>query len=303
MRRARNFPKLHIVQPAKQYIHGLRLTVQQNNFCTCPFSLFGNSKNGINFTRTPPRLPNPLFEPHCAPSPTMGKKRTKAQNGAKPVFDEAALSKLTAKIDTDLANPKPKSNPKNQKQKEERPAKRKRSETDVKDATPNKRQAQEPKNRSAKPSKKPTKESKTPKDKKAELLQEILALGGDENDLDIIAGVDSDVEEGQGPRPKEAPVEMDKTLKNELAKFAAGLGFEKVRDEDAATDDDEEEVEEEESEAGEDEEEVEGEEWEDEPESEQDAKEPAAEKQSRSAAGKLVSMRHLGQTYLASTHH
>lgn len=232
----------------------------------------------------------------------MGKKRTKAQNGAKPVFDEAALSSLTAKIDTDLANPKPRSEPKDQKQKEERPAKRKRSETDVKDATPNKRQAQEPKNRPAKPSKKTAKESKTPKDKKAELLQEILALGGDENDLDIIAGVDSDVEEGQEAKPKEAPAQMDKTLKNELAKFAAGLGFEKVRDEDAATDDEEGEVEEEESEvADEDEDEVEEEEWEDEPE--QEAKEPAAEKQSRSAAGKLVSMRHRGQTYLASTHH
>lgn len=234
----------------------------------------------------------------------MGKKRTKAQNGAKPAFDEAALSKLTAKIDTDLANPKPKSKPKDQKQKEERPAKRKRSETDVKDATPNKRQAQEPKSRPAKPSKKTAKESKTPKDKKAELLQEILALGGDENDLDIIAGVDSDVEEGQEAKPKEAPAQMDKSLKNELAKFAAGLGFEKVRDEDATTDDEEGEVEEEESEAAdEDEDEVEGEEWEDEPEPEQDVKEPAAEKQSRSAAGKLVSMRHLGQTCLASAHH
>lgn len=234
----------------------------------------------------------------------MGKKRTKAQNGAKPAFDEAALSKLTAKIDTDLANPKPKSKPKDQKQKEERPAKRKRSETDVKDATPNKRQAQEPKSRPAKPSKKTAKESKTPKDKKAELLQEILALGGDENDLDIIAGVDSDVEEGQEAKPKEAPAHMDKALKNELAKFAAGLGFEKVRDEDAATDDEEGEVEEEESEAAdEDEDEVEEEEWEDEPEPEQDAKEPAAEKQSRSAAGKLVSMRHLGQTYLTSNYH
>lgn len=234
----------------------------------------------------------------------MGKKRTKAQNGAKPVFDETALSKLTAKIDTDLANPKPKSKLKDQKQKDERPAKRKRSENDVKDATPNKRQAKEPKNRPAKPSKKAAKESSAPKDKKAELLQEILALGGDENDLDIIAGVDSDVEEGQQAKPKEAPAEMDKSLKNELAKFAAGLGFEKVRDEDAATDDDEGEVEEE-SEAAEEEEEVEEDEWKDEPEpeSEREAKEPAAEKQSRSAAGKLVSMRRLGRNYHASTHH
>lgn len=264
--------------------------MQQYNFCTCSFFFLGRSKNGTVFTHKPRKLPNILFEPHCVPTPTMGKKRSKAQNGAKPVFDEAALSNLTAKIDTDLTNPKPKSNSKYQKQKDERPAKRKRSENDVKDATPNKRQAQEPKSRPAKT----PKENKTPKDKKAELLQEILALGGDENDLDIIAGVDSDVEEGQEAKPKEAPSEMDKSLKNELAKFAAGLGFEKVRDEDAATDDaddDEEEVEE--SEAADEEEE---EEWEDEAEPEQDTKEPAVEKQSRSAAGKLVSMRRLGQT-------
>ncbi|KAL1868727.1 RNA-binding ribosome biosynthesis protein mak21 [Diaporthe australafricana] len=213
----------------------------------------------------------------------MGKKRTKAQNGAKPAFDETALSKLTAKIDTDLANPKSKSKPKDKKQKDERPAKRKRSENDVKDATPNKRQAQEPKNRPSKPLKKASKESKTPKDKRAELLQEILALGGDENDLDIVAGVDSDAEEGQESKPKEAPVESDKVLKNELAKFAAGLGFEKVRDEDAATDDEGEEEEvEEESEAADEEED----EWED--DSQQIAEEPPAEKQSRSAAGKLI---------------
>lgn len=232
------------------------------------------------------------FPADCTPRrPTMGKKRSKAQNGAKPAFDETALSKLTAKIDTDLANPKSKSKPKDKKQKDERPAKRKRSENDVKDATPNKRQAQEPKNRTAKPSKKASKESTTPKDKKAELLQEILALGGDENDLDIVAGVDSDAEEGQESKPKEAPVETDKALKNELAKFAAGLGFEKVRDEDAATDDEGEEEEvEEESEAADEEED----EWED--DSQQIAREPPAEKQSRFAAGKLVSMRHLVQT-------
>jgi ribosome biogenesis protein MAK21 len=225
----------------------------------------------------------------------MGKKRTKAQNGAKPSFDEAALSKLTAKIETDLTNPKSKSKSKDKQQKDERPAKRKRSENDVKDATPNKRQAQEPKSRPAKPSKKIPKEGKAPKDKKAELLEEILALGGDENDLDIIAGVDSDVEEGRQAKPKEAPAEMDKVLKKDLAKFAAGLGFEKVRDEDAATDE----------EGQDEEEEAEGDDWENEgepePEPEQDDKEPAAEKQSRSAAGKLVSMRHRGQANQEST--
>lgn len=222
----------------------------------------------------------------------MGKKRTKAQNAAKPAFDETALSKLTAKLETDLADPKPKSKSKDKQQKEERPAKRKRSENDVKDAAPNKRQAQESKSRPAKPSKKTTKEVKAPKDKKAELLEEILALGGDENDLDIIAGVDSDVEEGQQAKPKEGPSEMDKVLKKELAKFAAGLGFEQVRDEDAATDDEGEQAEAESEAADEEEEGAEGDDWEDEEEpeqeQEQETKEPAAEKQSRSAAGKLM---------------
>lgn len=209
----------------------------------------------------------------------MAPKR-KAKAATKPSFDEAALNKLTATIDTHLSKPK----------KDERPGKRKRD--DSKDANPKKRQAQEAKHTPTKPKKEPKKSSQ---DKKAELLEEIKALGGDEADLDLVAGIDSDVEEGQEAKPsKPAPADLDKALKNELASFAAGLGFDNVRDEDGATDD---EIEEEpEAKAA-----VEEEEWEDEPQeeaesesSEEEEEAPPAEKsQGRSAAGKLVSMRHL----------
>lgn len=213
-----------------------------------------------------------------------GKKNSKGPKAAgKPAFDEAALSKLTAKIDTELSKPKaaPKPQKQKQKQKDERPAKRKRNEDDsTKDANPKKKQAQETSNGSAKP-----KKTKAPKEKKADLLEEIKLLGGDEADLDLVAGIDSDAEEGQGTKSsKTASTDMDKKLKNELAKFAAGLGFEKVRDEDGATDDEIEQAQNGEPEA---------EEWEDEPEEEVEEKvaPPAEKSQGRSAAGKLVSLR------------
>lgn len=160
------------------------------------------------------------------------KKKSKSQKaGLKPAsaFDDAALSKLTAKIETELSRPKPKET----RHKDERPSKRKRAENDPKDANPHpkKRQAQEK-------IKGPGKPRKAPKDKRAEMLEEIKALGGDEADLDLVAGIDSDAEEGQDAKPtKSASTDMDNIFKNDLAKFAAGLGFENVRDEDGATDD------------------------------------------------------------------
>lgn len=232
-------------------------------------------------------------------------KKSKAQKEAKPAFDDAALTKLTAKIDTALSKPtnndqKPKEKkkskdqkPKDQKAKEDRPAKRKRSDNDTKGAAPKKRLAQEPVNGTDKPQK----PQKSAKDRKLELLEEIKALGGDENDLDLVAGIDSDAEEGQGPKPGKTSEGIDdKALKNELAKFAAGLGFEQVLDEAVASEDEaqEPEAEEHEQEA----EESEAEESEDEPEQEAEAP-PAEEPQKRSAAGKLVSMRHLVRARLS----
>ncbi|PSR91954.1 CBF/Mak21 family-domain-containing protein [Coniella lustricola] len=222
----------------------------------------------------------------------------KKSKGAKPApksaFDENALSQLTAKIDTELS--KPKTQTKHQSHKDDRPGKRKRGDGDSKDASPKKRHAQEAKSAHDKP-KAPAKGASkgtpkaavkaatkaAPKDKKAEMLEEIRLLGGDEADLDLVAGVDSDAEEGQGAKSgKTAPSDSDKGLKNELAKFAAGLGFEKVRDQDIATEDElEEEEEEEEEEAAEDEE------WQDEPVQETKTL-PAEKAQGRSAAGKLV---------------
>ncbi|ROW11490.1 hypothetical protein VMCG_01495 [Cytospora schulzeri] len=233
-------------------------------------------------------------------------KKTKAQKMTNPTFDEDALTKLTAKIDTELSKPakeqkskdqKPKGQkskdqkpreqkkPKDDKQIDDRPAKRKRSDNDTKDAAPKKRQAQEATNGEAKPQK-PQKPQKTAEERKAELLEEIKALGGDEHDLDLVAGIDSDAEEGQ-TKPSKGSDDMDKVLKNELAKFAAGLGFEQVRDEVVATDDEEEEAEEAAEEVAE---EVEGEESEDESEQEQEKEEtpPAEEPKKRNGAGKLV---------------
>lgn len=238
-----------------------------------------------------------------------GKRKSKCAK-AKAAFDEAALEKLTAKIDTELSKPqlneqkskkkteksqkgksdtelskpqskdssKSKDQPKSNdpKQKSDRPEKRKRSDNDNKDAHPKKRQAQEAKSGSGKP-------KKAAKESKVDLLEEIKLLGGDEADLELIAGIDSDAEEDKAPKAKAVPTD-DKALQKELAKFAAGLGFDEVRDEDGATD--------EELEA-----QAEGQdddEWEDDAEEEKEvAKEapPAEKAQGRSAAGKLVSLR------------
>lgn len=233
-----------------------------------------------------------------------GKRKSKGAK-AKAAFDEAALEKLTAKIDTELSKPqsndqKQKSEPKaknetepakpkskDQKQKPERPEKRKRTDNDAKDAHPKKRQAQEAKNGISKP-------NKVAKGSQINLLEEIKLLGGDEADLELVAGIDSDAEEDQAPKPKSSSIDVDKALKKELANFAAGLGFDEVRDDDGATDEevgsegpDDEEWEDEQDEAGS----VEDEE--DEEEEEEEAP-PAEKSQGRSAAGKLVSLRRCG---------
>lgn len=213
------------------------------------------------------------------------KKKSRSQKaGTKPAsaFNEAALSKLTAKIETELSRPKPKES----RHKDERPSKRKRADNEPKDANPHpkKRQAQEARQGPGEP-------KKAPKDKRAEMLEEIKALGGDEADLDLVAGIDSDAEESQDTKPtKSAPTDMDNAFKNDLAKFAAGLGFENVRDEDGATDDEVDEP------AGN--EVAADEEWEDESEKgagqandESDEEEEAPPAEKLHGRGKLVSMR------------
>ncbi|KAH6845163.1 CBF/Mak21 family-domain-containing protein, partial [Chaetomium sp. MPI-CAGE-AT-0009] len=161
----------------------------------------------------------------------MGAKRTKEKKKAdKPSFDKTALAQLTSQIDKSLANSE-----------KERPPKRKRQrETD---------EGHEPKRRQTHPSdSKPQGDLGSGKKKKETnaLLDEILALGGDEDDLELVANVDSGDEGGEAPRPKVSsePV-VDKSLRDELAQFASSLGFSKFQDnEDPATDEESEAAEE-----------------------------------------------------------
>ncbi|CAK7268098.1 RNA-binding ribosome biosynthesis protein mak21 [Sporothrix epigloea] len=96
-------------------------------------------------------------------------------------------------------------------------------------------------------------------DKKTMMLDEIKALGGDEADFDLVDGIDSDAEEGGGGKAAaDEDLSLDAAFQSELAKFAAGLGFDEVREDDEAEEEqEEEEVEEEEGEGEENEEESE----------------------------------------------
>jgi ribosome biogenesis protein MAK21 len=153
----------------------------------------------------------------------MGSKRTKEKKKAdKPSFDKTALAQLTSKIDKSLADSE-----------KQRPPKRKRTR-DNQDEHDTKRRQTRPAERDA-----PTDLGGGPKNKQSSiLLDEILALGGNEDDLELVANVDSGDEGGEAPRPKvssEPPV--DKSLRDELSQFASSLGFSKFRqDEDPETD-------------------------------------------------------------------
>jgi ribosome biogenesis protein MAK21 len=80
------------------------------------------------------------------------------------------------------------------------------------------------------------------------LLEEIKALGGDESDLALIQGIDSDDEEyAQGSKDSKS---VDKGLKDELAALSKQLGFAEVELSEASDEEEEEEEEaEEENEA------------------------------------------------------
>lgn len=81
--------------------------------------------------------------------------------------------------------------------------------------------------------------NKAPKsggNEKEVLLQEILALGGTEEDLDLVLDAQSDSENEAKPTAKST----DKDFKNEFAKFVAGLGIEGQAPEAEADEEDEE---------------------------------------------------------------
>ncbi|KAI8958766.1 CBF-domain-containing protein [Daldinia sp. FL1419] len=158
-------------------------------------------------------------------------------------FDEAALSKLTAKIDSQLAESKKAPGKKDQ-------GKRKHDQIgDSVQSPPNKRKniPKPSDNNNHRNPKKPQKPAGPPKEASSNaLLDEIRALGGDEEDLKLIEGVNSEDEESGNVKSKKS---ADKDLRAELAKFAAGLGFDDVKPE--SDEEEADEVEEEGKEGGE----------------------------------------------------
>ncbi|KAI2616550.1 CBF-domain-containing protein [Hypoxylon sp. NC1633] len=153
-------------------------------------------------------------------------------------FDDAALSKLTAKIDSKLAESK-----KNHGRNDQ--GKRKRDQiADAVQPPPNKRKnTSNPKSKS-KPNNDKTSANSRPRKPTASsekassstLLDEIRALGGDEEDLKLVEDVNS---EDEGLTDEKSKKSADKDLRADLAKFAAGLGFDNVRPESGTEESDE----------------------------------------------------------------
>ncbi|KAI1275260.1 CBF/Mak21 family-domain-containing protein [Xylaria sp. FL0933] len=166
-------------------------------------------------------------------------------------FDETALSKLTAKLDSKLAQAK-KSDPKNTKGKRKLdqstdiappPAKKRNQQPSRPNQSPQGKLNGRPNGKSnGKPNGKPhTKPSAESKDRPSKpqgnnqkaarqddadfLLDEIRALGGDEDDYKLIEDIDSDDEAVNNQIDGK---NADKRLREELASFAAGLGFDQV---------------------------------------------------------------------------
>lgn len=159
----------------------------------------------------------------------MGSKRSKdkTKKVEKPSFDEATLAQLTRKLDKALPDPAKQSSTK----------RKRRADSD--DGPDSKRRQ----TRSTGTNRQKEGHGEGRKKKQPSLLDEILALGGDEADLELVADVDSGNEDGNEPKhkPKASATELhvDESLKNELAQFASSLGFHKLREEqqDPATDD------------------------------------------------------------------
>ena len=172
-----------------------------------------------------------------------------ATNGAKPAadgapaFNENALLALTEKIEKGFATDnKPQQKTHNHAQSKNNT---KKGGSSDQHNLKNKTHAQEPRQgnkRDARGNRKPQNEDKAKgnKTKKPQtgndkgdsdvLLQEILALGGTEEDLQLVADALSDDEELGGSN---APP-PDKSFRADLAKFVAGLGIDAKIDDDAS---------------------------------------------------------------------
>jgi ribosome biogenesis protein MAK21 len=173
-----------------------------------------------------------------------GKQETEGVSGSDALssFNEHALSALTSKIEKGLGKRKPEHTQDSMQSRKKSKfgksvttaeAKSKTNELEISRGT--KRNAQ---GKTKKPNAMVTKTKSDPEqkgvgklpDERAMLLQEILALGGTEDDLDLVADVASD-EEDEPINSAKAP---DKAFQKDLANFVAELGLEKEAIEDEA---------------------------------------------------------------------
>ncbi|RAL58614.1 hypothetical protein DID88_003974 [Monilinia fructigena] len=200
---------------------------------------------------------------HRKPAKPSGAKVSSKSNEDIPSFDENALSALTSKIEKGFAkgNTSNKSFESAIKSPKQSKTKKSTNFTDSKQ----KSKPQEPgrgTKRDAQGNAKGTQNgssSEAPKSRndREVLLQEILALGGTEEDLDLILDAQSDSEnENEGKSGS-----TDNSFKNEFAKFVAGLGIEGQAPEGEVDSEDEAE-------------EVEGDDWEQASASESESSEP-----------------------------
>ena len=194
---------------------------------------FGSTQQVRSLPPAPYQLP-PIWQARMQLGRTRQQRRMR--DGGLPSFDEKALSALTEKIEKGLEQSKvpqqsrDTSSGKHKQGKESKgrpdsnsktkPTKSELNRGTKIDAQGNvKGSGQEKAGNASRASKKTDGGAK---DGGAMLLQEILALGGTEEDLDLIAGAASDDENLDG---NNAPA-ADKSFQKDLAKFVAGLGIE-----------------------------------------------------------------------------
>ena len=175
----------------------------------------------------------------------MGKKRKRSAKDPEsassaiqlPSFDESALSALTNKIESGFRNASaPRQDPQDRNPlRSENPRNliegAQRVKSDTKDGASGKKRdtqgiVREQNGRGSKiPKSRADGHSGKNEDEQNVLLQEILALGGTEDDLDLVIGVASD-DEDVGENGLEHTLAIDPKLKKELSKYITGLGIE-----------------------------------------------------------------------------
>ncbi|RDW66255.1 CBF-domain-containing protein [Coleophoma cylindrospora] len=159
---------------------------------------------------------------------TASKKSKKATGDGLPSFDARALSELTEKIEHKFK----KTTPKSKYEQADAAKALKNGSSTARDKSETGRGTKRDSQGNAKDSgrgnsfgaSKSTKINGRAGSDREVLLQEILALGGTEEDLDLVADADSN-DEGLTENEKHAKT-PDQSFRNDLAKFVAGLGIE-----------------------------------------------------------------------------